>query len=75
MAYSYDRTHHVRERILGFGVTAVDKIGKISITLASNAMANESVLKMGMYWVDGIRGGLNEGLDHGLKVIDTLNDP
>lgn len=75
MAYSYDRAHHVRERIFAFSVTAADSFGKRSMALASTAMANEVVLGTVTYWVDGIRGGLNEGFGEGLKVIETQNEP
>ena len=75
MAYGYDRTHHVRERVFALGVTVADTFGKMSIALASNAMTNEVVLGAVTYWVDGIRGGLNEGFDQGLKVIENPKGP
>ena len=73
--YGYDRTHHVRERIFAFSVAATDSLGKGSVALASTAMTNEVVLGAVTYWVDGIRGGLNEGLDQGLKVIGNQDEP
>lgn len=73
-AYSYDRTHHVRERVFAFSVTAADSIGKRSVALASTAITNDAVLGAVTYWVDGIRGGLNEGLDQGLKVIEAQSE-
>lgn len=75
MAYSYDRTHHVRERVFAFSVTAADSFGKRSMALASTAMTNEVVSGAVTYWVDGIRGGLNEGFGEGLKVIEAQNEP
>lgn len=45
------------------------------MALASTAMTNEVVLGAVTYWVDGIRGGLNEGLGKGLKVIEAQNEP
>ena len=75
MAYSYDRAHHVRERLLAFSVAAVDSFGKRGIALASTAITNQVVLGAVTYWVDGIRGGLNEGLGEGLKVIEAQNEP
>lgn len=74
-AYSYDRAHHVRERVLAFSVTAVDSFRKRSMALASTAITNEVVLGAVTYWVDGIRGGLNEGLGEGLKVIEAQDEP
>lgn len=75
MAYSYDRTYHVRERLFAFSVTAADSFGKRSVALASTAISNEVVLGAVTYWVDGIRGGLNEGLGEGLRVIEAQNEP
>lgn len=71
VAHKYDRAHHVRERLLAFAVTATDSFGKTGMTLASRAMTNGIVLGAITYWVDGIRGGLNEGLGEGLKVIEA----
>ena len=73
--YSYDRAHHISQRVFAFGIAAADTLGKRSVALASTAMTNESILGAVTYWVDGIRGGLDEGLDEGLKVIDTDNEP
>ena len=75
MAYDYDRAHHVRERVFAFSVTAADSCGKRGVALASTAMTNEVLLGAVTYWVDGIRGGLNEGLGEGLKVIEAQNEP
>ena len=44
------------------------------MALASAAMTNEVVLRAVTYWVDGIRGGLNEGLGEGFKVIEAQNE-
>lgn len=74
-ASSYDRTHHVRERVFAFSVTAADLFGRRSMALASTAMTNEVVWGAVKYWVDGIRGGVNEGLGEGLKVIEAQNEP
>ena len=73
--YSYDRTHHISQRLFAFGVTAADRLGKGSVALASTAMTNDFILGAVSYWVDGIRGGLDEGLGEGLKVIDSDNEP
>ena len=69
--YSYDRAYNVRERLFAFGVTAADSLGKTSMALAGTAMTNELVVGAVTYWVDGIRGGLSEGLGEGMKVIEA----
>lgn len=75
MAYSYDREHHIRERVFAYSVVVADSFGKRSMALASAAMTNEVVLRAVTYWVDGIRGGLNEGFGEGLKVIEAQDEP
>lgn len=75
LAYSYDRAHRIRERAFAFSVTAADSLGKRSVALASTAMTNGIVLGAVTYWVDGISGGLNEGLGEGLKVIEAQHKP
>ena len=75
VAYNSDRAHHVRERLFAFGITAAGSFWKKSMTSASTAMTNEAVLGTVTYWVDGIRGGLNEGLGEGLKVIEAQDKP
>lgn len=75
LAYNYDRAHHVKERLLAFSINTADIFGRRSMALASTAMTNEVVLGAVTYWVDGIRGGLNEGLGEGLKVIEAQNEP
>ena len=73
--YSYDRAHQVSQRVFAFGVTAADRLGKGSVALASTAMTNDFILGAVSYWVDGIRGGFDEGLGEGLKVIDSDHEP
>ena len=75
VAYKYDRAHQVRERLFAFSINTADSFGKRGMALASTAMTNELVLGAVTYWVDGIRGGLNEGLGEGLKVIEAQNEP
>ena len=75
MAYSYDRAHHIRERLFAFSVTAADSFGRRSMALVSTAVSNQVILGAVAYWIDGIRGGLNEGLGEGMKVIEAQNEP
>ena len=70
-AYSYDRAYNVRERLFAFGVNAADSLGKTSMAFAGTAVTNEVVLGAVTYCVDGIRGGLSEGLGEGMKVIEA----
>ena len=73
--YSYDREYHIRERVFALSVTTADSVGRTSVALANTAMTNQVFLRAVTYWVDGIRGGLNEGLDQGLKAMENEDGP
>ena len=73
--YSYDRAYHIRERVFAFSVTAANSFGKRSTALASTVITNDIVMGVVTYWVDGICGGLNEGLGEGMKIIKAQNEP
>ena len=73
--YSYDKAYHVRERVFALSVTTADSFGRTSMAVANTAMTNQLFLRAVTYWVDGIRGGLNEGLDQGLRAMENRNEP
>ena len=70
-AYRYERTHHITEKIFTSSISTADSLGKKGIELASSALGHEVVMEGLAYCVDGIRGGLVEGLGEGLKLIEA----
>jgi hypothetical protein len=52
-----------------------DSFGKRSIETAGVAMDNELIMSTVTYCVEGICGGLNEGLGQGMKAIEAKEEP
>ncbi|KAL6715115.1 hypothetical protein ACLMJK_007377 [Lecanora helva] len=71
LAYSYERTHRVTENALAAGITTVDSIGRKSVDVTGAALNNELIMGAVTYCVEGICGGLNEGLGKGMKAIEA----
>ena len=71
VAYSYERTHHVTERALVSSMATIDSVSNKSSSLAGSAIENKAVTGAFMYCVEGICGGLNEGLGEGLKAMEA----
>lgn len=70
-AHSYEDTHHVARKLLSGSVTTLNSFGKRSMEIAGIAMENELVIRAVAYCVEGVCGGLNEGLMEGMKVIEA----
>ena len=75
LAYSFERSHHVTEQALAVSITTVDSFGKKSMNLADTALENKLIMGTITYCIEGICGGLNEGLDEGMKAIEARKDP
>lgn len=75
MTYSYERSHHVTEDALALSISLVNHFGKLGMEVMKTAMNNKPVVEVVTYCVDGICGGLNEGLCEGIKAIDARNEP
>ena len=69
-AYKYDRQYHVSEKVFATGVQATDTLGKRAIGIASSALGSEMVMEMVGYCVEGVCGGVTEGLGEGMKTIE-----
>lgn len=73
--YQYDRQHKISERLLSQSLVTADAVGKQSVILASNVCAmndgkvGEAVREMGVWWVQGVSGGIYEGLGEGMEVL------
>lgn len=58
-------------KLLSGSVTTLNSFGKRSMEIAGIAMENELVIRAVAYCVEGVCGGLNEGLMEGMKVIEA----
>ena len=69
IAYNYERSHHIAEGFVDKSTTSINTLGKKSIELAGCAMGNEVVMRGVSYCVDGVCGGVSEGLGEGIKGV------
>lgn len=53
----------------------VDSLGKRSFEVAGVVMDNKLIMSTVTYCVEGICGGLNEGLGQGMKDIEVKEEP
>ncbi len=74
LAYSYERTHHVTENAFALSIHSVNHFGKLGVNVVGMAMNNKPVMEVITYCVDGICGGLSEGLGEGIKAIGAQNE-
>ena len=51
-------------------MSATDSIGKRAIDVASTALGSQVVVEGVAYCVDGVCGGLSEGLGEGMKTME-----
>ncbi|MCJ1258331.1 hypothetical protein MMC24_006164 [Lignoscripta atroalba] len=74
-AYHYERTHHICEKILSSSIDAADQVGKRSFSImesvlrAGNGKLGESLAGMLAWWVEGISGGVHEGIGAGMAIV------
>lgn len=69
-AYRYDREYKVREKIFATGMQATNTLGKRATEVVSTALGSELVMETVGYCVEGICGGVTEGLGEGMKAIE-----
>lgn len=75
MTYNYERSHHVTEDALTLSINLVNHFSKLGMDVTRTAMNNKPVVEVITYCVDGICGGLNEGLCEGIKAFDARTEP
>lgn len=74
LAYSYERTHRVTENALDASVTAIDSLSRKSMDVTGAAMENRLITGAVTYCIEGICGGLNDGLGEGMKAFRAQNE-
>lgn len=74
VAYNYERSHHVRENALALSMNLVDQFGKIGLGVVGTAANNKLMVEAITYCVEGVCGGLNEGLGEGTRIIGAWNE-
>ena len=56
-------------------MNAADTLGKRSIEIAGTMLENKFVMGTVQYCVEGICGGLTEGLGEGMRAIEARKEP
>jgi hypothetical protein len=74
-AYQFERTHQITKRLVNTGVTTVDDLGRKSLKLSqtvcqmNDGKVGQAINDMTIWWVRGVTGGVQQGLEEGLKVV------
>ncbi|CAG8961951.1 hypothetical protein HYFRA_00013731 [Hymenoscyphus fraxineus] len=80
-AYRYDRQHKITEKVLTQGVTTVDEIGKRGLTVTGaiygmgNGRVGELITESATWLVEGVSGGIHEGLGEGMAMMGGMRTP
>ncbi|KAK5126032.1 hypothetical protein LTR85_011387 [Meristemomyces frigidus] len=75
-AYQYDRKHRISDRLLAQSVMMANTAGRQTITLANHLYGinegkfGEAVKEVGIWWIQGVSGGVYDGLD---EVLLSMN--
>ena len=76
-AYRYERTNHISERVFATSMDTMDRVGRQGFGLAGSIL-NSGNGRMGSilagicaWWIDGISGGIHDGVSAGMAMIGT----
>ncbi|ESZ89780.1 hypothetical protein SBOR_9840 [Sclerotinia borealis F-4128] len=78
-AYQYDRSHRISEKVLSRGFVTVDTIGKSSLAVTGaiygigDGKVGEALTKAAAWVIEGVTGGLHEGVSEGLVMLGAKN--
>ena len=75
LAYRYERTHQITEKVAAASMSTANSLGKRSIELAALAIDNRLIMEAVTYCVEGFCGGLNDGLGQVMKAIEARHEP
>lgn len=76
--YEYERSHHLTERIVTTTLDAADGLGKSSLNIGSavcklnEGRVGAAVGNLAAWWVEGIAGGVYEGVGEGMMHLGLL---
>ena len=74
-AYQYDRKHKISRRLFAKSALTVDLLGRQTLLLAATLCAmndgkiGEAVKDVGTWWVQGVSGGVYDGVGEGMHVL------
>lgn len=76
--YRYERSHHITERVVATTLDVADSLGKGGVSLGSAILRlNEgkvgaAVSDLAGWWVEGVAGGVYEGVGEGMMILGVL---
>jgi hypothetical protein len=76
--YEYERSHHITQRIVTTTLDAADGLGKKSVDIGSavcrfnQGRVGVAVANLASWWVEGIAGGIYEGVGEGMMHMGIL---
>jgi hypothetical protein len=76
-AYEYERSHRISEKVLASSIGTVDGLGRIGMRGGGAIWSSGFVLGVGevVNWiVDGVSGGIQEGLGEGMARVGISRD-
>ncbi|KAJ6111092.1 hypothetical protein N7486_003327 [Penicillium sp. IBT 16267x] len=77
-AYEYERSHRITQRIVTTTLDAADGLGKKSVDIGSavcrfnQGRVGVAVANLASWWVEGIAGGIYEGVGEGMMHMGIL---
>jgi hypothetical protein len=78
-AYSYERQHHVSERVLSSSMNTMEGMMKSgaqignAICRMNNGKVGQAINDATVYWVTGVTGGIHQGVGEGLVMLGVDN--
>ncbi|MCJ1360205.1 MAG: hypothetical protein MMC33_010208 [Icmadophila ericetorum] len=78
-AYRYERNHHISERVFAASVQTADTVGKKGSGAINTILKHDNGKVVGMlastvaWWIDGISGGIHDGVGEGMAIMGIRN--
>ena len=79
--YTYERTHHVTEKLLATSLDTVDALGKRGIEVSGavarlgDGRVGQALNHITVWWVDSVAGGICDGVGEGLVMLGGRGPP
>ncbi|PIG84595.1 hypothetical protein AARAC_002425 [Aspergillus arachidicola] len=76
--YQFERSHRVTERVVSASLDAADSLGKRSVSLGTTVLSlhdgkvGVAVSSLAAWWVEGIAGGIYEGIGEGMTILGFI---
>jgi hypothetical protein len=74
-AYRWERDHKVAQRFVNGSITTVDELGRRTLQLSqtvckmNNGKVGQMINDVTIWWVNGLTGGIQQGINEGVVVI------